>query len=61
MNDRRPFPLVFRNHMWYYKTIVVALQGREKFWWYVYPFRNNTGVWRTRDDSNSRAMQASRG
>ena len=36
---------------------MVGLKGREKFW-YLYPFRYNTGMLQTRDDSNSRAMQS---
>ena len=46
-NDKLPFPLEFSNHIRYYKTIglVVGLKGREKVWWYLYPFRYNTGVW----------------
>jgi len=46
-------PCGFKPQWWGYKT-------ENKFWWYLYPFRYNTGVWQTssqpRCDSNSRAI-----
>jgi len=62
-SDKLLFPLEFRNHMWCYKTTWWGYKAEEKVWWYLYPFRYNTG-WtdgRTRCRSKDRASRASRG
>jgi len=44
---RLPFLLEFRNHMCDYKNRNGGYKAEKNFWWYLHPFRCNTGVWRT--------------
>jgi len=45
-SDRLPVR-ISEPYVVYYKTIMEGLQGREKVWWYLYPFRYSTGLWQT--------------